>query len=119
MTDDLFDALYKPWPDRETHSAYVHLTADRGLADTAVESVAAAQAVDGAVNAEQAGQILAGLLERPLGELDDAGLADEHRTITDDIGAGSVDWTALGAHLLKDAGAWQSMPCRCGCEQQT
>lgn len=102
----LRELLAAGWSSPETYAAHLHLTADEGLLRTAVESFHVAEVVDGAVDAEMAGAILAGLLERHLSELDDARLEDEYRAIKEDVGSfWRVNWTEVGAALLDSSQA--------------
>lgn len=91
------------WTNRETYAAYLHLTADDGLVDTATQALSVAEVVEGAVTPELAGQVLGGLLDRHLEELDDARLEDEYRRIRNDVGSfWRVNWTEVGAAFLSE-----------------
>lgn len=99
----LREELARGWSSPETYAAHLHLTADEGLAATATGALLAAAVVEGHVDAEAAGRLLAGLLERFLDELDDAGLIDEHRAVCSDIGSlWRVDWSEVGAAFLEE-----------------
>jgi hypothetical protein len=100
---DIFAELHDGWSNRETYTAYLHLTADEGLVRTGSRTIELAAIVEGGMNAGKAGRILAELLEQHLAELDDARLEDECRAIRDDVGSlWRVDWTEVGAAFLGD-----------------
>lgn len=100
---EMREELAQGWSSPETYAAHLHLTADEGLVWTALKALHIVEVVEGAVTPDLAGQTLAGLLERHLDQLDDAGLVDEYREIRNDVGSfWRVNWTEVGAAFLDD-----------------
>ncbi len=98
---DLFGSLSDGWANPETHAAYLELISDSGLVRTAAKILATAERVHGALTAEQAGEEMAGLLQRFLDEVDDAGLDEEMYAVRGNFGSmWRVDWTEIGAAFL-------------------
>jgi hypothetical protein len=102
-TRDLIEHLSEGWANPETHAAYLHLTYDEGLQETAYKALTTALVVHPALTPGKAGRVLKGLVERFLDELDDAGLEEEYRALCDDLGSRwRIDWTEIGAAFLRD-----------------
>lgn len=97
----LIESASDEWSNPETHAAYTHLTADAGLISNAYATLHTAELVTGPLDATSAGKHLAGLLQRFLDELADAGLEDEHHAVRNDLGSlWRIDWTEIGAAFL-------------------
>jgi hypothetical protein len=100
---ELLEHLSDGWSNPETYAAYVHLTADEGLQETAQAALMTALVVEHTLTPGAAGRLLKGLIERFLEDLDDAGLVDEYRALCDDLGSRwRIEWDEIAAAFLDD-----------------
>jgi hypothetical protein len=98
---ELLEHLSEDWSNPETYAAYLHLTADEGLQETALAALTTALVVEHTLTPGAAGRVLKGLVERFLEDLDDAGLVEEYRALCDDLGSRwRIDWAEIGAAFL-------------------
>jgi hypothetical protein len=98
---DLLEHLSEGWSNPETYAAFLHLTADEGLQETARAALMTALVVEHTLTPGAAGRVLKGLVERFLEDLDDAGLVDEYRALCNDLGSRwRIEWDEIGAAFL-------------------